>query len=50
MHTIESWTMLVESCICLGLLWVCSLIGLAWCANKAAHSLAGAVLLYANHT
>ncbi|MFQ6635561.1 hypothetical protein Gotur_032378, partial [Gossypium turneri] len=23
MHTIESWTMLVESCMCLGLLWVC---------------------------
>ncbi|MFQ6635564.1 hypothetical protein Gotur_011329, partial [Gossypium turneri] len=23
MHTIGSWTMLVESCMCLGLLWVC---------------------------
>ncbi|MFQ6664768.1 hypothetical protein Gotur_031763, partial [Gossypium turneri] len=23
MHTIESWTMLVESCMCLWLLWVC---------------------------
>ncbi|MFQ6635560.1 hypothetical protein Gotur_010403, partial [Gossypium turneri] len=23
MHTIESWTMLAESCMCLGPLWVC---------------------------